>query len=113
MPCKAANPLLVQSRPAARALLLGDDPGMGYSTEFLRSFLSLIALIALTAIAIGAANELIGLGLFADGYPAPLTGPGAGYASFALQLGAGAALAIVVSLALDRPRNRDRSDHSK
>lgn len=78
---------------------------MGYSTEFLRGFLALIALLAIAGIAIGAANEVIGLGLFSEGYPGPVSGPGTEYLSFALQLAIGAALAIGVSLALDRPRD--------
>ncbi len=79
---------------------------MGYSTEFLRGFLALIALVAIAGIAIGAANEVIGLGLFTAGYPGPVTGPGTGYASFSLQLAIGAAIAIGVSEVLDPSRRR-------
>ena len=83
---------------------------MGYSTGFLRGFLAWIALVAIGGIAIGALNELIGMGLFTNGYPAPLTGPGAGYASFAVQMGIAAGAALVVSLALDR-RDHRRGRH--
>ena len=70
---------------------------MGPGVEFVRSYLALWAFAAITVIALGGINELLGLGLFA-GYPA--VGGRAGYGEFALQAAVVAAVALALSVGL-------------
>ena len=73
---------------------------MGYSTEFLRGILALISLVAVAGLLLGAANEVLGLGLFAAGYPA---GPdGTGFGGFALRLGVVLAISVGLSYLVER-----------
>lgn len=62
---------------------------IGYSTEFIRGFLSLVAIVATIAVVGAGANELFNLGLAEDGYPGigAEPGEGVGFGSFCLQLG--------------------------
>ena len=64
----------------------------------MRSYLALWAFAAITVIALGGINELLGLGLFAAGYPA--VGGTAGYGEFALQAAVVAAVALALSVGL-------------
>lgn len=75
---------------------LGWSP-VGYSTEFLRGVLALIALLAALALLIGAAAELLGLGLFEDGYPGA-----AGFGGFALRAGVVLVISLGLSAAVER-----------
>lgn len=68
--------------------------GVGYSVEFIRSWLSLWALVAVVALLGAALNELLDLGLFAGGYP--VLGGTAGFGAFAVQ----AVIAVIALLAL-------------
>jgi hypothetical protein len=71
---------------------------VGPSAGFVRSYFTLWALAAITVIAVGGINELLGLGLFSAGYPA--LGGGAGYGEFARQAALVAAVALALSLGL-------------
>jgi uncharacterized membrane protein len=71
---------------------------VGPSAEFMRSFFALWALAAITVIAVGGINELLGLGLFSAGYPA--LGGTVGYGEFARQAALVAAVALALSLTL-------------
>jgi hypothetical protein len=71
---------------------------VGPGVDFVRSYLALWAFAAITVIALGGINELLGLGLFAAGYPA--VGGRAGYGEFALQAAVVAAVAFALSVGL-------------
>jgi hypothetical protein len=71
---------------------------VGPGVDFVRGYLGLWAFAAITAIAVGGINELLGLGLFAAGYPA--FGGKAGYGEFALQAAVVAAVALTLSVGL-------------
>ena len=71
---------------------------MGLSVGFVRSYFTLWAFAAITVIALGGINELLGLGLFAAGYPA--LGGRAGYGEFALQAAVVAVVAFALSVGL-------------
>jgi uncharacterized membrane protein len=71
---------------------------VGPSVGFVRSYLALWAFAAITVIAAGGVNELLGLGLFVGGYPA--LGGRAGYGEFALQAAVVAAVALALSVGL-------------
>lgn len=71
---------------------------MGPSVGFVRGYFTLWAFAAITVIAVGGINELLGLGLFGAGYPA--LGGRAGYGEFALQAAVVAAVALALSVGL-------------
>ncbi len=71
---------------------------MGPGVDFVRSYLALWTLAAITVIALGGINELLDLGLFVAGYPA--FGGRAEYGEFALQAAVVAALALALSVGL-------------
>lgn len=73
---------------------------MGYSTGFLRSFLALLTLVALVLLSVAGLNELLGLGLWPDGYPALGSTSGLAFDQFALRLGAFIAFSVALSLLL-------------
>ena len=70
---------------------------MGPGVDFVRSYLALWTFAAITVIALGGINELLGLGLVAE-YPA--VGGTAGYGEFALQAAVVAAVALALSVGL-------------
>ena len=70
---------------------------MGYSNEFLRGILGLISLAAVVGLLAGAADEVLGLGLFDEGYPG-----GGGFGGFALRLGAVLAISIGLGALVER-----------
>jgi hypothetical protein len=74
---------------------------VGYSVGFLRSWLSLWVIAAIVAVALGAANELFDLGLFAGGYPVLGSREGS-FGQFAVQAAIVAAIALALSLLLER-----------
>ncbi len=74
---------------------------MGYSIGFLRGLVSLVAIIAACGLLIGAANELLELGLFRQGYPG-LGASGAAFGPFAAKMGTAIVIAIAVNLLLER-----------
>jgi hypothetical protein len=75
---------------------------MGYSVGFIRSWLALWMIAAIVAVALGGANELFDLGLFAGGYPVLGSPTGGTFGAFALQAGIVAAVALALSLLLER-----------
>lgn len=90
--------------------------GMGYSVGFLRGILALAIAASALALAVGAINELFGLGWFEDGYPAIVGGRigdagRIGFGSFAVRLAAVIVVAALLNLLLDRfePRRPPRS----
>jgi hypothetical protein len=74
---------------------------VGYSVGFIRGWLALWTLVALFAIVLGGANELLDLGLFSRGYPV-LGDRGGGYGGFAVQAAIVAIAATSLSLLLER-----------
>lgn len=77
---------------------------MGYSTEFLQGILSLWIIAAVGAFAIGAADALLGLGIFDGDYPVAWAEPReqAGLGAFALQCAGVVGLATALMRLTDR-----------
>ena len=69
---------------------------MGYSTEFLRGILALVALVAALALLIAGAAELLGLDPFGD------ERGGIGFGGFAVRAGAVLVVSLVLSAVVER-----------
>jgi len=68
---------------------------VGYSTEFLRGILALVALVAALALLIAGVAELLGLDLFGD--------PGGiGFGGFAVRASAVLVVSLVLSAVVER-----------
>lgn len=71
---------------------------MGPSVGFVRGWLALWALVGTVGLLLGAANELLDLGLFTGGYP--VLGGSGDFAAFALQVAVAVIALLAVSLLL-------------